>query len=269
MAVSPLRQNKMSSTIRVLGCSGGISKDTRTTSLLLDEDTLIDAGTGVGDLTLEELKKIDQVFLTHSHLDHVCSVAFLVDAVGALRAQPLKIYGLKETLDALRLHIFNDVIWPDFTRIPSSERPFITLHEISLAQTVQLGTRSVTALPVQHSIPAIGYQISSGAGELIFSGDTGPCEEFWEAINQLDNVRHLIIENSFPDSNIALANLSGHFCSSLLKTDFQRLAQTDMKIWITHLKPDSADNIMRELTQMLKGNTVSVCRLERGNSLRF
>lgn len=259
----------MTSTIRVLGCSGGISKDMRTTSLLLDEDTLIDAGTGVGDLSLDELKKIDQVFLTHSHLDHICSIAFLVDAVGAARTHPLKVYGLKETIDALKQHIFNNVIWPDFTRIPSAEKPFVTLHEISLAHTVQLGARSVTALPVRHSIPAVGYQIGSGEGKLVFSGDTGPCEEFWTVINRLDNVRHLIIENSFPDSNIALANISGHFCSTLLAKDFQHLAKADMKIWITHLKPESADKIMGELVELLRLNRVNVSRLERGEILDF
>lgn len=259
----------MSSTIRVLGCSGGISKDLRTTSLLLDEDTLIDAGTGVGDLSLDELKKIDQVFLTHSHLDHICSIAFLVDAVGAARSQPLKVYGLRETLGALQKHIFNNVIWPDFTKIPNIEKPFVTLHEISLGQTIQIGVRSVTALPVQHSIPAVGYQIDSGSGKLVFSGDTGPCEEFWKAINRLENVRHLLIENSFTDSNISLANISGHFCSSLLAKDFQHLTTTDMKIWITHLKPESADKIMGELVETLRLNPVHASRLERGEALVF
>lgn len=259
----------MSSTIRVLGCSGGISKELRTTSLLLDEDTLIDAGTGVGDLSLDELKKIDQVFLTHSHLDHICSIAFLVDAVGAARSQPLKVYGLQETLDALRQHIFNNIIWPDFTKIPSVEKPFITLHEISLAQTVQLGSRSVTALPVRHSIPAIGYQVNSGFANLVFSGDTGPCEEFWTAINRLDNVHHLIVENSFSDSNLTLANISGHFCSSLLCKDFQHLITSDMKIWITHLKPESADLIMDELVSVLQLKPLQLKKLERGEVLKF
>lgn len=259
----------MTSTIRVLGCSGGISKDMRTTSLLLDEDTLIDAGTGVGDLSLEELKKIDQVFLTHSHLDHICSIAFLVDAVGATRSQPIRVYGLKATIDAIRVHIFNNVIWPDFTTIPSVANPFITLHEISVSQVVQLGDRSVTALPVQHSIPAVGYQISSGVGHLVFSGDTGPCKEFWDAISQMNDVRHIIVENSFPDSNISLANISGHFCSSLLAEDIRHLTKTDMKIWITHLKPENAHSTMKEVKELLQPETNNVDRLERGNVLYF
>ena len=259
----------MTSTIKILGCSGGISKDLRTTSLLLDDDTLIDAGTGVGDLSLEALKKIDQVFLTHSHLDHICSIAFLVDAVGAARTQPLKVYGLKETLEALKQHIFNNVIWPDFTRIPSVDKPFLTLHEMTLTQTIVLGRRKITALPVNHSIPAVGYQIDSGSGKLIFSGDTGPCAEFWTAIHQLDHIKHLIIENSFSDSNIALAEISGHFCSGLLARDLNQLTMTDMKIWITHLKPESAEKIMQEIIEQLNLNPIHVDKLARGQTLNF
>ena len=100
--------------VRVLGCSGAIAKDCKTTSFLLDGDILIDAGTGLGDLTLDEMRRIEHVLLTHSHLDHVAALPLMVDAVGASRARPLQIHGLPETIHALKAHIFNDVIWPDF-----------------------------------------------------------------------------------------------------------------------------------------------------------
>ena len=104
--------------VRVLGCSGAIAKDCRTTSFLIDGDILIDAGTGVGDLTLDEMRGVDHVFLTHSHLDHVAALPLMVDAVAARRRQPLQIHALAGTISALKAHIFNDVIWPDFSRIP-------------------------------------------------------------------------------------------------------------------------------------------------------
>jgi GNAT superfamily N-acetyltransferase len=138
MAALPSLQNNkdknMSSTLRVLGCSGGISAELRTTSFLLDQDVLIDAGTGVGDLTLDELKNIHQVFVTHSHLDHICSIPFMADAVGAARlaskSPPLQIYGIPETLDALKKHLFNDVIWPDFSVLPTKDHPTIMFHDL-------------------------------------------------------------------------------------------------------------------------------------------
>lgn len=113
--------------VRILGCSGTIAKGCRTTSFLLGERVLVDAGTGVGQLTLEEMQRIDHVFLTHSHLDHIAALPLMLDAVGANRRRPLEVHALPQTLAALHAHVFNDVIWPDFTRIPSPAAPFVRL----------------------------------------------------------------------------------------------------------------------------------------------
>ena len=107
--------------IRVLGCSGAIAKDCRTTSFLIDDDVLVDAGTGVGDLTLAEMQRINHVFLTHSHLDHIAALPLMLDAVASYRSTPLVVYALSETTAALKAHIFNNLIWPDFTRMPSPQ----------------------------------------------------------------------------------------------------------------------------------------------------
>src|ERR1035437_4004974 len=104
--------------LRILGCSGGIGgRHLRTTSMLVDNDILIDAGTGVADLSLSELSLIDHVFVTHSHLDHIVTIPFIVDTVGGMRAKPLTVYAIPATIEILRNHIFNWIIWPDFTRI--------------------------------------------------------------------------------------------------------------------------------------------------------
>jgi phosphoribosyl 1,2-cyclic phosphodiesterase len=95
--------------LRILGCSGGIGSNLRTTSMLLDHDVLIDAGTGVGDLSLDEMREIDHVFLTHSHLDHIACIPFMLDSVAGMRNRPLMIDATEETL---RQHIFNWIIWP-------------------------------------------------------------------------------------------------------------------------------------------------------------
>src|SRR5215471_9754122 len=132
--------------IRVLGCSGGIGGSLRTTSFLVDEDVLLDAGTGVGDLSLEQLARIDHIFVSHSHLDHVASIPFLVDTVCWMRGSPIQIYGIKETLDILRAHLFNWKIWPDFTQIPDAEHPFMVYREIKVGETVELDGRRFTPI---------------------------------------------------------------------------------------------------------------------------
>ena len=108
--------------LRVLGCSGGIGgRHLRTTSFLVDHDVLLDAGSGVGDLSLAELTQIDHIFVTHSHLDHVTSIPFLVDTVGGMRTRPVTVYTSGATIEILKHHLFNWAIWPDFTEIPSAE----------------------------------------------------------------------------------------------------------------------------------------------------
>jgi ribonuclease BN (tRNA processing enzyme) len=278
VALPSLKNNKdihMSSTLRVLGCSGGISADLRTTSFLLDHDVLIDAGTGVGDLTLDELKNIHQVFVTHSHLDHICSLPFMADAVGAARlannSPPLQIFGIPETINALMQHVFNDVIWPDFTKLPTIENPFITLHALEVGQTIDISKdgqkRLITALPVDHSIPAVAYAIKSDSGTLVFSGDTGRSVEFMKNLNQLPKLDHLIIETSFNDSEEVLAKLSGHLSPALLAQELAQLKHPKAQIWITHLKPDGGQSIFDEIT-VTKG-LHQIKDLKRGIEILF
>lgn len=93
--------------IKILGCSGGIGGDLRTTSMLVDNDILIDAGTGVGDLTMDELLMIDHIFITHSHLDHITFIPLLLDTAMGFRTEPITIHGSHEIISTLRTHIFN------------------------------------------------------------------------------------------------------------------------------------------------------------------
>eukprot|EP01036_Dinobryon_divergens_P010806 gene10806-14499_t len=143
--------------VRVLGCSGAIARDCRTTSFLIDDDVLIDAGTGVGDLALEEMRGINHVLLTHSHLDHVAALPLMIDAIASQRTSPVKIHALAGTIAALKTHIFNNVIWPDFSRIPTPQAPFITFHEIQVGQTLDFTGKRIEVLPAVHTVPAVGY----------------------------------------------------------------------------------------------------------------
>ena len=237
--------------LRILGCSGGIGGEhLRTTSLLVDDDMLIDAGTGVGDLPIEELAHIDHLFLTHTHLDHIACLPLMIDSVADRRGKPLTVYGIPPVLDILRKHVFNWLVWPDFTEIPSTGKPFMRYQPIELLQPVTIGACRLTPLPVDHTVPAVGYRLDSGAGSLVFSGDTGPCDALWQAINQIDNLRHLIIECAFPDSEAPLAVLSKHLCPSMLASELRKL-ERPCEIHITHLKPGQMDVTMAEIERCL------------------
>jgi len=126
--------------LKVLGCSGGIGgAQPRTTSFLLDDDILIDCGTGVGDLTLDELARIDHVFLTHAHLDHIAALPLMIDSVGELRQAPVQVHATPETIRILHSHIFNWLVWPDFSAIPDHHQPFMRFHPIHVGERRDCG----------------------------------------------------------------------------------------------------------------------------------
>ncbi len=232
--------------LKVLGCSGGIGGNLHTTSFLLDQDILIDAGSGVSELSLSELREIDHVFITHSHLDHICCLPFLVDSVGWMRAHPLTVYASKATLDALKQHIFNWVVWPDFTEIPDAERPVMRFHEIALGEIVDLQGRKIRSVPAHHTVPAVGYHLDSGQSSLVFSGDTHINDRLWEVVNRIENLRYLVIETAFSEGEKNLADLSLHLCPSLLAGELAKFTG-EAEIFITHLKPGEVEVTMREI----------------------
>jgi len=237
--------------LRVLGCSGGIGGNLRTTSFLLDRDVLIDAGTGLGELSLTELTLIDHVFITHSHLDHIACLPLMIDSIGFMRDHPVTIYASEETLDILKKHMFNWKIWPDFSEIPNSQQPYMRYQPISLGETIVLKGRKITAIPANHVVPAVGYHLDSGTASLVFSGDTTTNDVFWKVVNKIKNLRYLIIETAFSNSERNLAVLSKHLCPDLLVEELAKLKR-DAEIFITHLKPGEMELTMQQVEDSVR-----------------
>jgi ribonuclease BN (tRNA processing enzyme) len=234
--------------VRVLGCSGGIGGSLRTTSLLVDDDILVDAGTGVGDLTLESLAKIDHIFVSHSHLDHVTSIPFLVDTVCWMRKTPITVYAIRETLEILRAHLFNWKIWPDFTQIPDAANPFMVYREIAPGEAVELRGRRITPIPANHTVPAVGFALETPRAALVYSGDTSSNDALWDVVNRMPNLKYLIIETAFPNKERDIAMASKHLCPDLLAEELEKM-RVQPEVFITHLKPGEGALTMREVKQ--------------------
>ncbi len=233
--------------VRILGCSGGIGgRHLRTTSMIVDHDILIDAGTGVADLPIADLAQIDHVFITHSHLDHIACLPFIVDTVGEMRNRPLTVYATAEVTEILRAHVFNWAVWPDFSEIPDAQNPFMRFKVIKLKQPTKIGGRTITALPANHTVPAVGYSIRSENGTLVFTGDNTSCPELWAELNGIRDLRYLIIECAFSNRERRLAEMSKHLCPSLLAEELAHM-QRDAEIFITHLKPGQIELTMLEV----------------------
>jgi cAMP phosphodiesterase len=233
--------------------------------MLIDDEVLIDAGTGIGDLPIADLRRIRHVFLTHAHLDHVAGLPMLVDSVFEENlAEPLTVYGRKETLAAIRDHLFNDVIWPDFARLPAADNPVLRYRAVSPGDTVTIDHRDFHAVDVRHSVPSLGFTVRNSGGAFAVSGDTRSNETLWPVLNACPDLKLLVIEVSFPDELEQLANDAGHYCPRTLSRDLQRLVhQPD--IWLTGMKPGEENRILEQVLAQVPDRRIRM--LERGTVL--
>jgi len=220
----------------------------------------------VGDLELEDLIRIDHVFLTHGHLDHVALLPMLADAGVGRRSHPLTAYALPETIATLKDCLFNGRIWPDYTMQPAPDCPYLRLLPILVGLPLTLGTRTFTPLPVQHAVPAVGYCLDSGDASLVFSGDTTFSEAFWDAVNGIANLRHLIVETTFLNDNDAGSRMSGHTNAHLLAQGLARLARP-VVLHITHMEPGREEQTWAEVLQSAADHRPE--RLQRGQVIEF
>lgn len=246
--------------IRVLGCAGAMAAGYRTTSFLLDDDVLIDAGSGVAELSVEDMVKVDHILVTHSHLDHVLSIGLLADTVQRRRAQAgrpaVQVHALPETLQALRQHIFNGVIWPDFTRLPTPQRPALSFHPFAVGERLALAGRQIEVLSAAHTVPAVGFAVDGGAaGHWVFTGDTGPNPALWERLRQL-KLAHLVIECAFGDDECELAGISQHLCPTTLGHELAKL-EGSIDVHITHIKPGERAAVMGSVEGLRGDHRVS------------
>lgn len=233
--------------IQVLGCSGGMGDGRHTTSYRIDDDILVDAGSGLTTLSRDQIRRIDHVFLTHAHLDHVLCLPLLLDSVAGERERPVTVHALPEVIEVLKAHLFNWRLWPDFAVLPTAERPFLRYEPIDLGQPVRLGEREFTPVPAVHVVPAVGYLMRGERGSYLFSGDTTHNPELWAIAEATADLLHVGVECSFEDSELALARASKHYCPSLLAADLAGLP-LGIQVWITHLKPGYEANILAQLS---------------------
>jgi ribonuclease BN (tRNA processing enzyme) len=244
--------------IRVLGCSGSIAAGCRTTSFLVDSDVLIDAGTGVGDLTLDEMAHVDHIFISHSHLDHVLAIGLLADSVTRVRQAgrrpPVQVHALPQTLAALRAHILNGVIWPDFTRLPSAAQPVLALVPFEVGDVVEVGSHRIEVLPAAHTVPAVGFAVLAEGGSWVFSGDTGPNPALWQRLARLP-LAALVIETAFRNDEHELAGISGHLHPAELERQLALLPGS-ADVYITHIKPGEIDNVMSEIAAQVSRHRI-------------
>ncbi|MGB7402956.1 MAG: HD domain-containing phosphohydrolase [Arcobacter sp.] len=239
----------MKNSIKVLGAYGSKSLNSNTTCIQINANSVIDAGNIVKGLG-EDGQYIDNIFLTHSHLDHLNDIPYILDIFFEKRKKPITIYGTSKTLDNLKKYILNWEIWPDFSEIELINKKFkaIVFKPININETITLDDDTkVTAIKNNHTNSSCGYIITKNENSLLFSSDTYCCDSIWETINNDLNIKSLIIDVSFPSQFKQLAFDSKHLTPALLNDELKKLKRDDLRVYINHIKPAYEKTLRKEI----------------------
>jgi cAMP phosphodiesterase len=236
--------------LKVLGPHGGELPGCKSTCFLVDGRLALDAGALTSTLELPELAKVDDVLLTHSHFDHVKDLPMLSDVLVGRRDRPVTIHSNTECIATLKKNLFNKLLWPDFTKIPTKKNPVFALRAFKPGATVQVGSYRVKTVLVTHPVESCGYVISDGKRSMAISGDTGPTEQFWKVLNKVEGLELLLLECSFPNQLQALADISGHFTPQTLEAELDKFDRRGCEVVLYHLKPAFVRQIEKEVAHL-------------------
>jgi 3',5'-cyclic-nucleotide phosphodiesterase len=261
--------------LHVIGCHGGETPSHRTSAFVVDDRIAIDAGSLTSGLELKAQCALEAVLVSHAHLDHVRDLATIADNRLQNGAEPLVVAATSATIATLRKHFFNDLLWPDFSRLPAARRPAIRYQELKPERPAVVAGYEVNAIPVSHTIDTCGFTVRSGGGRrrggggasgggvLAYSGDTGPTERLWEVLRETPDLKALLMEVSFPNGEASLARASGHHTPETLAKDMRKLGDKlacDLPTLLYHIKPSFQATVERECGRLKKLN-LTVCAI--------
>ncbi len=247
--------------LRILGCHGGESPKHKTSSFLIDDRIALDAGAITSMLTLEEQRRVDSVLVSHAHLDHIKDLATLADNRCQQCGPPLVVAGLPETIEILKKHFFNDLLWPDFTRIETRQGPTVRYEVLEPERPATISGIDVRAVMVNHTIDTCAFVLETPQGAIAYSGDTGPTDRLWEVLGETENLRALLMEVSFPNEQHSLARASGHHTPETLAVDLAKLdGKHGLPVLLYHIKPVFEAAVEKQLTKV-RGQNMELCRL--------
>jgi ribonuclease BN (tRNA processing enzyme) len=252
--------------IQVLGCSAVELPNSNLPSFLVDGKLLLDAGTIGTVLNQKEQWKIGNVLITHSHIDHIKDLPFFADNISINnRSHQVNVISISAVNKSLKQNLFNDILWPDFTKIPTAANPNINLKNIRPGRSFRLDGYKITAYKVTHTVPAVGYLLENNKGKrLLYIGDTGPNDLIWKVVTKKLNC--LIIEVSLPDRFKSMALYTGHLTPMLLSKEINKMKYVPDRICITHCKPRYRETIEKELKRL---NTRNIRILRDGMKIKI
>ena len=252
--------------IQVLGGHGGLAKGHSTTSFLIDDTLLIDAGAVASTLAVSDQAKIQNILISHSHLDHIKDLAFICDNCFGMKAEPFHVYTHETVKKIIMNHLFNETIWPDFTKLPNATNPTIEFISVKPEESFNVGHFKVKGIKVQHPNDAMGFIIEKDQKAVLFTLDTASTSRIWEVAKEYKNLKAIFTEVSFPNSLEQVAIASDHHTAKSPKLEINHMPAS-IPIILTHLKPNFRSMIMREIEE-LKESRIQVLE-EDGQVFQF
>ncbi|MBU0720963.1 hypothetical protein KJ877_06435 [bacterium] len=235
--------------IKILGAYGTKSKGFGTSAFYLDEKNVIDAGNLLKPLE-EKSALIENIWLTHSHLDHICDIAYIIDNYFSYRNTTLNIIGLPETIKAVKKHFLNDLIWPDFSVIHMHNSKQMTVRYTE----IEIGTRykidensSIEAFKTDHTVPSCGYIFTKENKSILITADTYSLDTAIHLIESRKDINSFVVECSFPSDMEALAKESKHLTPKILFEKLEVLKRDDIRLYINHIKPLFLEKMIKEI----------------------
>lgn len=235
--------------IRVIGGHGGVSPGFKATSYLIDGNLLLDAGSVASGIQISEQTLIDNILISHSHLDHISDLAYLSDNCFGLKGKPFEVYASKIAKDNIMKHLLNDEIWPDFTQIPSKEDPTLRFHEIESEKPFMLGDYKILPVKVNHPAGGHGFIIEKNGKSVIFTQDTGPTGRIWELGKKCENLKAIFTEVSFPNNLVQVAADSFHHTPETVFKEIKKMPKK-VPIFLGHLKPNYQQQLIQEVSEL-------------------
>ena len=253
--------------VKILGCSGSEAISRKPPGFLVNDVLMLDAGTITTALNVDAQSRITDILISHSHLDHIKAIAFLADNIIGRITKPVNICSTAPVLDAIRTHLMNNIIWPDFTKIPSADAPVLAYRPIEVMKPFTVAELNVMAIPMKHPVPATGFLVSDAKSSILYSGDTGPNKVLWEEAAKAKNLKAIMVDTSFPNSMDFVAKLSGHYTPQQLHDDLVAAnLNLDVPIYCFHIKPAHQPKVLGELRTLGLKN---VMVLQEGETYDF